>query len=443
MQIGNFHLGFTPKYLRDSERSEALASTFLKSINYTGSRYSIQKFKFRNYTSDQLVKKGYIDSSLASACISRYEVAYPEPDKIATLNGKEYNDPALMRLLQQPNQWMTETDFDRYTIKYQLLTGNCYWIIDRGSAYGEIKEIFPFNDMNVTPIATSDNFISSYRFITFDGHITEYRPEDVIHLPWMFINPFYPNKGISPGSLASRDIDTDTEFGVHIASFVSNSAEPGGIITVDKQSLTGAAGISEATLKKISQSFYKRFSKQGKGLPVVLEPGFDYKVTGSNLKDLDLQYARATQEARTCALYLIPPEVVGVNVGMAHSTENNLQSADIRWTNRTLIPLWGQNAKKLSAGLQYDFPGVKIEYDILNVASVKEQRQKELAGISTSLRAWMESYYKGSIKDREAAIMGAIYSFGIKRELAETLFAELDSSLSAVQIGAEGVTVSE
>lgn len=406
--------------LRKSEREYALQATFSKSVNYMASRFNFQKYRFRNYTADQQIMRGYLRSSLGAACISKWEVAYPEPDKKAFLGDEEYNDPTLQKLLIAPNKWMTESDWDRYTIKYQMLTGNCYWIKDRGSKYGEMKGMFPFNDMNVTPVGTNLAFIDHFKFVTFDGEVSEYAPEDVIHMPWIYINPFYPNKGIAPGALASLEIDTDTAFGKYVAAFVSNNAEPGGVITVQKDAASAAMGIFESTAQKILESFRKKFSGEGAGLPAMLEPGFDYKIIGSQLKDLDMANALAKPEARTCALHLTPPEVVGVNVGLAHSTQNNLAESRIRWTNIGLIPLWKYNAKKFSAGMQLEYPGVKFKYDIDNVEAVKEQRQRNLDTKARALLAWIESAGKKS--DPNAARAGAMYIFGFSEEEADKMF---------------------
>lgn len=449
MQIGKFHVGFNQRRVRDSDKHDALLETFSRKKNliYTGQRVPIQRFRFRNYTADEQVNKGYMQSSLGSACISRYEVAYAEPDKKAFLGEEEYLDKGLLRLLLRPNRWMTEMDFDRYLIKYQLLTGNCYWIMDRGSKYGEIKEIFPFNDMNVTPIATNENFIEYYKFVTFDGEVIEYSPEDVIHFPWLFINPLYPNKGISPGALASRDIDTDTAFGQYVASYTTNDATPSGILEVSKDIVGSTVGISETTLKKITTAWRKRFSGNGRGDIAALEPGFTYKQIGSNLKDLDLQYARATPEARGCALYLIPPEVVGLNIGLEHSTVSNLQAAEERWTNRSLIPIWRYNGKKFSAGLQNDFPGVEIRYDTDTVASVQQQKANQRTKMSQPLTAFVEGHFAGRYgNDTEATRATAEYLFMLTPEQSEKMFPEVKITvqpLSDTVATPEGELISE
>lgn len=418
--MGLFNLYSTERRLRKSERQDALQATFAKSMNYMASRFNLQKYRFRNYTADQQIIRGYMRSSLGAACISKWEVAYPEPEKKASIGDSEYNDPTLQKLLIAPNKWMTESDWDRFTIKYQMLTGNCYWIKDRGSKYGQMTSMFPFNDMNMTPVGDNNAFIDHFKFVTFDGEVTEYDPEDVIHMPWIYINPFYPNKGIAPGALAALDIDTDTALGKYMASFVGNNAEPGGVITVMKDSPNAAMGIFESTAQKIIESFRKKFSGDGVGLPAMLEPGFDYKIIGSLMKDLDLQNVFAKPEARTCALHLTPPEVVGVNVGMAHSTQNNLAESRIRWTNVGLIPMWKYNQKKFSAGLQKEYPGVKIIYDIENVEAVKEQKQNQLDQKARALLAWIESAGKKS--DVNAARAGAEYIFNFTEEQSARMF---------------------
>lgn len=397
--------------------------TYLKSLNYIGNRISLQKYRFRDYTADQQVYKGYIQSTLGAACVSRYEVAYPEPDKKAFKNGKPYEDDSLTQLILRPNKWMSETDFDRYTIKYQFLTGNCYWVKIREGKYGRLSGLFPFSDMNISPVGTPENFIEYYKFVTFDGKVTEYDPDDIIQMPFLYINPIYPNKGIAPGALAAREIDTDTEFGRHIASYVANYAIPGGLVEVSKEAIGQAAGVSETTAKKIKAGWRKMFSRSGAGDLAIMEPGFTYKTIGSNLKDLDLALSRATPEARTCALHLIPPEVVGVNVGMAHSTENNLAESRIRWTNNTLVPLWVQNQKKLSAGLQKEYPGVEIRYDIDSVAAVKEQKMRQIAPTSKALVELFTAMSSGAItEDAGRVIVEEL--FQLNPDVVERMFPE-------------------
>lgn len=410
-------------------------------INYLASRFNFQKYRYRNYTADQQVYRGYIQSSLGAACISRYEVAYPEPDKKAFLGDKESKDKKLIQLISAPNQWMSETDWDRYTIKYQLMTGNCYWIkIRKGGqkGKGDIEGLFPFDDRNMSPVGTDKAFIEFFRFTTYDGKIDDFPPEDIIHMPWFYINPIYPNKGIAPGALADLEVDTDQKLSEYLAAFVANNATPNGYWRMDAgyAKETGAIEVTEATAKKFKGALKSAYDTKHAGEPGVVQPGWEYDPISSPLKDLALDKVRLTPEARTCALYLIPPEVAGVASGMAHSTENNLAEARIRWVNMSLIPLWVQNGKKFSAGLQDEFPGVEIKYMTDSVQGVREQTNSVLAGQAQQLLAYVTAYAAGSENAKEAAR----YIFNLEDETLNRIFPKMPPR-SEVNVTAEGSLV--
>jgi phage portal protein BeeE len=216
---------------------------------------------------------------------------------------------------------------------------------------------------------------------------------------------------------------------------------PGGVVQVKDAWKDVAAGVTQATQQKIKSAFRDKFTGKGRGDVAVLEPGFEWIQMGLPLKDLDLALSRATPEARACALHLIPPEVVGLNVGMEHSTENNLAESRVRWVNSTLIPLWIQNGKKISAGLRNDFPGVDIRYNINTVRALQEQRQQWLANQADALLAWVQGFSSGKI-DPNAAREGAVFLFGLTDEQASKIFPKTPQ-ISRQAVDASGALVED
>ena len=418
MEILGFNIGRSSKKQHDIARD-----TFQKSINYIGTNLQFNKYQFKDYSSPQLIRQGYMVCSAVSSIITRYQVAYPEPFmKTPTVGDKEITDKLLLNALQHPNEWMSQSDLMRYIITYKLWTGNSYVVKDR-NAYGQVIGFFPFSDLNIVPIATKENFVSHYDFFDITGQqIGQYAREDVIQLSWFAPDPYAPWKGIAPMKLVAREIDTDVEFTKFLAAFISNDATPGFILKVMKDALANTAGVSKGSATKMIAAWRERFSGSGRGNPVILEPGFEAQSVGSPLKDLDLTNSRAVPEARICAELLIPPEVVGLNVGMAHSTENNLAAAEIRWTDRTLIPMWVQDADSWTMGLQYDVEGVKCEYDIDKVASVKQQRATQRIQLATPLREYVQAYNTGGFPSRESAIASAKLVFSLNDKEVEEIF---------------------
>ncbi len=408
----------------DSHEYENVEKAFGDSVQFMATNFNFEKYRYRNVTADTAIKKGYIQSSLGSACISRYELTYPEPALIPYEGDEVSKDKDLSSKLLAPNPWMSTADLARYTIKNQLLTGNCYWLkVRQGKKF---MGWFPFNDSNITPWGDRDNFIAGYKFITYDGYEKEYAPEDVVHMPWLFINPIYPNRGLSPGALADLEVDTDAKFGEYIAAYIANNARPAGMLKLDPKyaALTKAVSVGKATTDKLKTAWQRRFSVKHAGQVGVLPPGWEFQPIGSNLADLALDKARQTPEVRTCALFLIPPEVVGLSSGLSHSTENNLAEARVRWLTSTLVPLWKYNASKFTSGIQQEFPGVRLEYDIANVQGIREMANATLASQATSLAEYITGYTSGTM-DANAARAAAQYIFNLSDEQAALIFPKL------------------
>lgn len=425
IRIGNLNIALSEKQHVQSYASEydTVEKAFGDSVRFMATNFNFEKYRYRNVTADMGIQKGYFHSSLGAACISRYEVAYPEPDFIPHEGDEQSKNKDLIAKLLAPNPWMSKLDIARYTIKYQLLTGNCYWLkVRQGKKF---VGWFPFNDTNITPYGTSDNFIEGYKFITYDGYLKEYAPEDVVHLPWLYINPIYPNRGISPGALADLEVDTDAKFGEYIAAYIANNARPAGMLKLDPKyaAINKAISVSKATTDKLKSAWQKRFSTKHAGQVGILPAGWEFQAIGSNLADLALDKARTTPETRTCALYLIPPEVAGVTSGLGHSTENNLAEARVRWLSSTLTPLWKFNASKFSAGIQEEYPGIELRYDIQNVQGIREMTNATLAGQAASLLGYVNAYLanNGDPTIREAAR----YIFNLTEEQAEQIFMPL------------------
>lgn len=364
--------------------------------------------------------KGYIKSPLGAMCVSRYQMAYPEPDMLAFEGDKPSTNQDLLSKLLTPNPWMSQSDFSRYSISYQLYTGNCYWLKARKGK--KFMGWFPFHDSNITPFGESGMggaFIAGYKFITYDGYEHDYAPEDVVHMPWVYMNPLYPNRGISPAALADILVDTDSKLDQHIAAFISNNARPDGVLRLDPRyaAMTKAVTVSKVTTEKLISAWKKRFQNNRSGEVGALPPGWEFQAIGSSLGEMALDQVRLTPGARTCALYLIPPEVAGDTSGLAHSTENNLAESRVRWTTNTLVPLWKFNASKFTAGIQQEYPGVTIKYDFNNVGSMREMANATLAGQAQQLSAFVTGVSTGQM-DGDMARAAMQYAYNMTDEQA-------------------------
>jgi len=425
-----------------SNEADIVTKAFGNSVQFLPTNFNFEKYRYRNYTADLQVMKGYIKSPLGAMCVSRYQMAYPEPELQAFEGDKLSTDKDLNAKLLAPNPWMSQSDLARYTISYQLYTGNCYWLkVRQGKKF---IGWFPFDDRNITPFGESGmngSFIAGYKFITYDGFERDYAPEDVVHLPWVYINPLFPNRGIGPGALSDILIDTDSKLDQHIAAHIANNARPDGMLRMDPKyaSLTGAVSLGKELMAELKRTWQKKHQGDRSGDVGILPIGWEFQAIGDSLKDMALDSVRATPEARTCALYLIPPEVAGGTSGLAHSTENNLAEARVRWTTNTLVPLWKYNASKFTAGIQQEYPGVTLKYKIDDVQSIREMTNNTLAGQAQQLAAFVTGASTGTM-DMNMAREAVQYIYNLTDETAFKIFPKVPPR-STTNVNEEGALV--
>lgn len=406
---------------------------------------------FNDYRNSEAIAQAYLKSSLISGCIARYQLAYPEPEKIITSNGKQIENQAIEQLLRRPNPWQSESDIDRLIITYQLGSGNAYLVKTRANN-GTFSEWYCFGDKNVTPVSKNNNFIDHYEFYNSKGKKTDEFPiEDVMHLPWLYFDPEYPFKGMPPSRLIIEEWQTDRALNKHIGSVAKNYGVPPGVLEAGglppeaiKVLLT--MGMSEKSAKEAMTRWQETHSGEGAGKTGFVQPPFIYKVIGMLMKDMDLTNVRSTGEARACTLHLIPPELVRFNVGLQESTYNNQSTARRSWTVDVLKAIWTQNGDKISKGYQQEFGDqIEIEYNLDSVGVFREMRKEEIGAHSEALKGLREDLYKYNMP-REAIVEQAMYLIGWDKTEAERHFPEKPKEdkpvTSSVGIGPNGEMLS-
>lgn len=402
MNIFGFNIGRSKGVVRSPD--EFASHIKNERLSYVSQKFNYDKYKYQHLIAEKNIEK-YTFSSLVSACVATLQYAYPEPPKIVvTPDGKEYKDQYLLGLIEQPNEFMSEDDLDLSIITDQSITGNSYLYKWRGTGR-VVQELYPFGSVNITPIYGTERMVEYYEFLSPDKEKFRIDVEDIIHIPNLIRNPRKRLEGISPILLALGHIDLDLESLKFLVTYFMNDAKPGTILKPARLKEGEIARVmGEGALTKIVNAFKKSYSGTRRWNPIVLESGdWDLDHLFTDLSGLETKSIDEATETRVCALFRLAPEEVGVRSGMAHSTENNLYAAGIRTTNKTFVPLWKQNGKKFSKGLQGEFRGeYTIRYDTTKVAAIEEQLKKELFSYGTLLKDYQTIQSKGIIQTNAA-----------------------------------------
>jgi HK97 family phage portal protein len=415
-----------------------------QAFNYIASQVNYSQFQFQDYTLARIVTELYLKDSVVASCIGAYQMHYPEPNILVYEGDNLVEKNDLLDLMNKPNPWMTQSDLARYIITYQLWTGNAYLMKLYGDG-GKLEQLFPFSGMNVYPVPTYDEFVGYFNFVTAEGNVSRIEPENIIHMPWIQIDPRRLFMGVSPMQLCSRDIQISIMLSEHVGNYAKNVALPSLVATrnvkttnpnnISKESL----GIQQA--EDIKKTLKERFTGENIGDVLIGQEDWEYTYLGFPLKDLDIQNVVKVHQCNICSNFKIAPEYLKVSAGLQSSTYDNQTTSEISFFKAPLTAAWVQNADKFTNGLRPDFgEEATIEYNIDSVRTIRTFESQRLGTLIPAISAEQVLVSSGQ-KSRETAIALICMTMALDRKIVEPLFDK--QPLSNVTVNREGISVEE
>lgn len=319
-----------------------------------------------------LMQQGYKGSSAVSACVRALAFSFPEPPLTVyrnTAKGLEpvENNHPLQMLIRRPNPDMGEAELMQFAITYCSTSGNLYLIKARNKA-GQVVQLWPFSDQNVTPVPGETNkegFVSYYEFDDGDGHKLYFDKKDVIHWKWM-VDPEYPWRGIGAIESCLKDIQSDTESTRFAYAMFKNNAIPPFAVT-----LVEGEQLNEAVQERLEKAWLKKYGGN-KGLPAFFEAGMTIQKLGLNMQELNLSELKNIPESRICAGFGVPPTIALLYVGLKRSDYGDGEARK-SFTSTTLVALWRSFASELTSSLGREFgEELVLDFDLNRVRALQE-----------------------------------------------------------------------
>lgn len=125
----------------------------------------------------------------------------------------------------------------RYVETFQQhleLAGEAWWVLVTSRLTGGAPiEMWPVRPDRMRPVESDTEFIVGYMYCSPDGEEVPLRKQDVIMIPTP--SPLDIYRGQSPLPALSNDLDAETTQAAWSAAFYRNSAQPGGVIEVDRR----------------------------------------------------------------------------------------------------------------------------------------------------------------------------------------------------------------
>jgi len=330
------------------------------------------RYPFSKLSTAKLIDEGYKANAAVSACATTLQLTFPEPPMLAGVEEEGRNLPnykhEIVRLLKKPNPDMGMVEFMQFVIAYASIGGNAY-IWKQRAVNGKVLALYPFSDLQITPIAghdTSEGFVAYYEYDSGDGKKIPVPKSEIIQWKWM-IDPKNPWRGIGAIELAAREVDRDNEATSYIFALLKNNAVPPVVITLEDG--------DDSTQEELDALSLKWIQKHGSGQPAFITNGMKVEQMGYDLHKLASDTLADIPETRIAANFHVPPSVAGLNVGVKRSDYGDT-AARKAYTEQTLMALWRSLASEMENGLKDEYPGTPenfvLWFDVSRVGALQE-----------------------------------------------------------------------
>lgn len=148
---------------------------------------------------------------------------------------EEVTSHAALTVWNQPvKPWFPRQRFIEVCQQHLDLAGEAWWVLVTSRLIGGAPyEMWPVRPDRMRPVTSDTDFIVGYLYTSPDGEQVPLRRQDVIMLRTPAPLDIY--RGMSPLPSLSTDLDTEANQAAWSAAFYRNSAQPGGVIEVDRR----------------------------------------------------------------------------------------------------------------------------------------------------------------------------------------------------------------
>lgn len=288
-------------------------------------------------------------------------------------------DPGAVRLqdlLLHPNPYYGRRLLEMSKVADYWITGDAYELKVRDGTDGRVVARYWAPSWSMTPKRRedSDSFVDFYEYKPTAKDRFELRPEDVIHHRFGF-DPDNPLKGFSPIAAVLREIYTDEEAAIYVATILRNMGVPGIVIVPDED-----VDVEPEDADAIKQQFTNEFTADGRGRPMVLSAKSRVERLSFSPQEMNLRDVRRIPEERVTAALGLPAIVAGMGAGLDRSTFANYGEAREAAYEENVIPthdLWDDDMQiQLLPDFVADPSRFEINRDYSEVRVLQEDENK-------------------------------------------------------------------
>ena len=321
-----------------------------------------------------------VNSAIREIATSTSLPAYRLMAEDAAGDAVEITDSEAALLLGDPNEGQAQADFVELLTVYLMVTGNTYVLRERNGS-GHIVALRLLRPDRIEVKIDRAGMVSAYKY-TIDGAAYWLGADDVVHLK--LPNPYDDVYGLSPLQVASRHVNLDTAVSTFLRSYFSNAGVPAGILKVSRR--LNSQEEADSARSKWRSSFSGNRGWHGLA---VLDEDAEYQQVAPNLKEMDASAMTRVTETRICAVFGVPPILLGLEAGLERSTYSNYEQARSAFWDETISPLVRRIAAFLQRALegQAREPGSQVTADFSQVPAYASDHDAESARVVAQYQA--------------------------------------------------------
>ncbi|MEJ6847539.1 phage portal protein [Sinorhizobium fredii] len=295
--------------------------------------------KFWNYWQMDYDPIAAATNAVVEACVQAYAQTIAQcPGDHWQADGKggrkRVTNSALSRILKEPNDYQSRSDFTLNLVRDLYLTGNTYHLARRNSRF-EVDELHPFDPRQSNPLVGKESAIFyelagntvleggvDRSFMSRGANNTKFLApaRDVLHVKLECENG-NPLVGIPPIRHASTAIAAQAAIGAQLVNFFRNMNRPPGVVETElnltKEQVT--------ELRKRINDAWRGIDNLGGG-PPILTNGMKFHGIAMSAKEAEVSNALKVTQDEIFMVFGIPKAILGLaDVGTFSSTEALMQ----------------------------------------------------------------------------------------------------------------------
>jgi HK97 family phage portal protein len=265
---------------------------------------------------------------------------------------------AALDMWRKPNPFFTNMEFVESFQQHLELTGEAYWVVHYDERAPDLPlYLWPVRPDRMYPVPSAERYLAGYIYCGPGGEKVPLELKDVIQL--RMPNPLDPYRGLGPVQAAMVDLDSARYSAEWNRNFFVNSAEPGGIIEVDRR-------LSDDEFREMTQRWREQHGGVAQAHRVaVLEQGkwVDRKYTQ---RDMQFTELLTLSDDKIRRAFAFPKPMLGDTEDINRANAEAGEVIFARWTliprlerikaalNDDLLPLFGATGRDLE--FDYDSP---------------------------------------------------------------------------------------